>query len=112
MSFDGDRVNNTSIDLKPRTVGKNVQAVVFLNDVYTSASHVLELPHQHLYRKVEGKKGAIMTTAVDYRWGGPSSPVFYNVWVARTVSFATAESMYLTLSLGRRWGIVQEGSRR
>lgn len=60
------------------TVGKDVAAVVFLNDVFLHAADVLELLHQHV------KGGAAITTAWDWMTRDPA--YYYDVWVGRTVS--------------------------
>lgn len=60
------------------TVGKDVAAVVFVNDVFLHAADVLELLHQHVASK------AAITTAWDWMTRDPA--YFYDVWVARTVS--------------------------
>lgn len=60
------------------TLGENVKAVVFFNDVYLKAEHVLELLYMHQLN------GAGITAAWD--WYKREPAYFYDVWVARNVS--------------------------
>lgn len=68
---------------KRRTVGTDVAAVVFFNDVFIQASDFLELLHQHFVNG-QGNPGVGITTAWDWMAREPAH--FYDVWVARTVS--------------------------
>lgn len=73
----------------PSTVGKNVEAVIYLNDVYVNAGQVLEMLHQHRMAEYNTGDKTSMTAALDYSMGpgGSSSPpLFRDVWVSRTVS--------------------------
>lgn len=68
-------------DVAPKSkssVGKDVAAVVFMNDVFLRAMDVLELLHQHTLSK------ASITTAWDWMTRDPA--YYYDVWVGRTVS--------------------------
>ncbi|KAJ9125175.1 hypothetical protein QFC22_000129 [Naganishia vaughanmartiniae] len=56
---------------------ENVKAVVFFNDVYLKAEHVLEMLYMHQVN------GAGMTAAWD--WYKREPAYFYDVWVGRTV---------------------------
>ncbi len=58
-------------------VGEGVRQVVFFNDVYMKAEHVLELLYQHAVN------GADVTTAWD--WYKREPAYYYDVWVGRTV---------------------------
>lgn len=58
--------------------GTNVKSVVFFNDVYLKAEHILELLYMHQIN------GAGMTAAWD--WYKREPAYFYDVWVGRTVS--------------------------
>jgi alpha-1,3-mannosyltransferase len=58
-------------------IGEGVEQVVFFNDVYMKAEHVLELLHQH------SLNGADVTTAWD--WFRRVPRYYYDVWVGRTV---------------------------
>ena len=60
--------------------GSNVKSVIFFNDVYLKAEHMLELLYMHHLN------GAGITAAWD--WYKREPAYFYDVWVARTVSFA------------------------
>jgi alpha-1,3-mannosyltransferase len=64
------------------TLRENVKAVVFFNDVYLKAEHVLEMLYMHQVN------GAGMTAAWD--WYKREPAYFYDVWVARTVSLSSA----------------------
>lgn len=66
-----------------RTVGSDVAAVVFFNDVFIQASDILELLHQHVVNSRDNA-GVGITTAWDWMEREPA--YFYDVWVARTVS--------------------------
>lgn len=68
---------------KRRTVGTDVAAVVFFNDVFLQASDFLELLHQHVVNG-QDNAGVGITTAWDWMTREPA--YFYDVWVARTVS--------------------------
>lgn len=68
---------------KRRTVGIDVAAVVFFNDVFLQPSDVLELLHQH-FASSGGHFGTGITAAWDWMERDPA--YFYDVWVARTVS--------------------------
>lgn len=57
--------------------GTNVKSVVFFNDVYLKAEHILELLYAHQIN------GAGMTAAWD--WYKREPAYFYDVWVGRTV---------------------------
>lgn len=59
-------------------LGTHVKAVVFFNDVYLKAEHMLELLYMHQLN------GAGMTAAWD--WYKREPAYFYDVWVARTAS--------------------------
>lgn len=59
-------------------LGTNVKSVVFFNDVYLKAEHILELLYMHQIN------GAGMTAAWD--WYKREPAYFYDVWVGRTVS--------------------------
>lgn len=69
-----------------RTVGTNVAAVVFFNDVYLHASDLLELLHQHV---VNGQDNAGTGITTGWDWMEREPAYFYDVWVARTVSRRT-----------------------
>ena len=87
--FDLDGKPIMAMSSMSRQVGTDIEAVVFFNDVYLNAGHVLELLHQHVVTGRETGLETGMTTGMDYRWGpwGPSAePLFYDVWVSRTVS--------------------------
>ena len=72
---------------EPRTVGKDVDTVVFFNDVYLSAAHILELLHQHVRAGQDTAQEPAMTNGMDFRKGNDGEETFfYDVWVARTVS--------------------------
>ena len=86
-----------------RTAGKDVRAIVFFNDVFVSAAHILELLHQHA--KIGLARGASpsMTTAMDYRIGNDGDETFfYDVWVSRLVSLYPRFSE-LPLKSSIRW---------
>jgi alpha-1,3-mannosyltransferase len=68
--------------------GTNVKSVVFFNDVYLKAEHILELLYVHQIN------GAGMTAAWD--WYKREPAYFYDVWVGRTVS---PSILYTLLSL-------------
>lgn len=61
------------------TLRQDVKAVIFFNDVYLKAEHVLEMLYMHQIN------GAGMTAAWD--WYKREPAYFYDVWVGRTVSF-------------------------
>lgn len=65
------------------TVGDNVGAIVFFNDVYLQASDILELLHQH--RKAGQRQKTGITAAWDWLSRDPDH--YYDVWVGRTVRF-------------------------
>ncbi|TYJ58936.1 alpha-1,3-mannosyltransferase CMT1 [Cryptococcus floricola] len=56
---------------------KEVEAVVFFNDVYLHAADVLEVLYQHQ------QNGAGITTALD--WWKKRPEYYYDVWVGRTI---------------------------
>ncbi|KAJ9115579.1 hypothetical protein QFC20_000904 [Naganishia adeliensis] len=58
-------------------LGTNVKSVVFFNDVYLKAEHILELLYMHQIN------GAGMTAAWD--WYKREPAYFYDVWVGRTI---------------------------
>jgi hypothetical protein len=62
-------------------LGTNVKSVVFFNDVYLKAEHILELLYMHQVN------GAGMTAAWD--WYKREPAYFYDVWVGRTASQPT-----------------------
>jgi hypothetical protein len=62
-------------------LGTNVKSVVFFNDVYLKAEHMLELLYMHHVN------GAGMTASWD--WYKREPAYFYDVWVGRTVSKPT-----------------------
>jgi alpha-1,3-mannosyltransferase len=67
-----------------RTVGKDVVAVVYFNDVFLHAADILEVLHQHVVAgQGEEKREVGITTAWDWMTREPEH--FYDVWVARTV---------------------------
>lgn len=63
---------------KGKEKADEVEAVVFVNDVYLKASDVLEVLYQH------EKAGAGISTAWD--WMDRKPEYYYDVWVGRTVS--------------------------
>lgn len=65
-------------------VGRDIGAVVFLNDVYMKARDVLELLHQHVKAEDESGQETGITTGWD--WYERSPAHYYDVWVGRTVS--------------------------
>jgi alpha-1,3-mannosyltransferase len=64
------------------TVGADVSAVVYFNDVFLHAGDILELLHQHVTASTNGKTTGI-TAAWDWMQRHPAH--FYDVWVARTM---------------------------
>ncbi|KAJ9093137.1 hypothetical protein QFC19_008480 [Naganishia cerealis] len=66
-------------------LGENVRAVVFFNDVYLKAEHVLEMLYMHQVN------GAGMTAAWD--WYKREPAYYYDIWVGRTVSFSLDDGL-------------------
>ena len=86
-----------------RSVGKDVRAIAFFNDVFLSASHILELFHQHVQTESTTGQRPSMTTAMDYRIGNDNEETFfYDVWVSRLVSLSL-DCSGLLFTFGTRW---------
>jgi alpha-1,3-mannosyltransferase len=64
--------------LEPLFTSKDIQAVVFFNDVFLHAEDILELLYQHM------ESGAGISTGWDWLQYDPQW--YYDIWVGRTVS--------------------------